>query len=195
MNYLAHIYLSYENDAIKIGNFISDFIRGNKYKHLPISIQKGILLHRKIDSFTDNHSVVKQSKRRLDKQYGHYTGVIIDILYDHFLAKNWKQFSNTSLMDYEKEFIELLVQNKAILPEKVLNIIPYLSQQHWISSYATIEGISKTLVGVNKRTNGVSKMNLAINDLQDNYMELEKDFFLFFNDLQQYVTTLKKEFV
>ena len=92
MNYLAHIYLSGEDDFVKIGNFIADGIKGRKYKLYPGKIQIGILLHRKIDWFSDNDDIFKKSKRRLDKKYGHYKGVIIDIFYDHFLAKNWKNF-------------------------------------------------------------------------------------------------------
>jgi len=191
MNYLAHIYLSYENDPIKIGNFIADFIKGNKYKHLPDLVQKGILLHRKIDSFTDAHPIIRKSKRRLHQRYGHYDGIIIDILMDYFLAKNWKDFSNIPLIEYEDNFITLLEKNTAILPEKVLHILPYLKQQKWLSSYASINGISKTLQGVNKRTKGVSKMDIAITDLKENYTDFETDFFSFFKELENYVHSLK----
>ena len=191
MNYLAHIYLSYENDQIKIGNFIADFIQGNKYKHLPKEIQKGILLHRKIDSFTDANKIVRLSKRRLHKRYGHYDGIIIDIFMDHFLAKNWKNYSEIPLHKYEEDFILLLENNKEILPKKVVQIIPFLKEQHWLSSYANLQGIEKTLIGVNKRTKGVSKMNEAINDLKENYTIFEQDFFRFFTELENYVNSLK----
>ncbi len=187
MNYLAHIYLSGNNDALKIGNFISDFIRGNKYKKYPKAIQKGILLHRKIDSFTDENSIVRKSKRRLHNRYKHYSGIIIDIIFDHFLAKNWQQFSDISLVDYENHFLELLEQNFEILPKKVQQIFPYMKEQKWLSSYATLEGIEKVLKGVNKRTNGKSKMDLAIIDLKNLYSYFEQDFALFFKELQAFV--------
>ncbi len=187
MNYLAHIYLSGDNDAVKIGNFISDFIRGNKYKEYPKAIQKGILLHRKIDSFTDENPIVRKSKRRLHNRYKHYSGIIIDIIFDHFLAKNWQQFSDISLVDYEKHFLELLEQNFEILPVKVQQIFPYMKEQKWLSSYATLEGIEKVLKGVNKRTKGKSKMNLAIKDLKILYADFEQDFTLFFKELQAFV--------
>ena len=192
MNYLAHIYLSYENDQIKIGNFIADFVKGNNYKNFPEDIQKGIKLHRLIDSFTDKHPVVRKSKRRLHERYKHYDGVIIDILMDHFLAKNWSFFSKQPLEKYESDFIEVLEKNISVLPKKVIRILPYLKSQKWLSSYATISGISKTLQGVNKRTKGISKMDLAITDLQEKYTDFEKDFFLFFTDLKKYVASLKE---
>jgi len=89
MNFLAHIYLSFDDDEITIGNFIADSIRGNKYKHLPERVQKGIFLHREIDTYTDAHSIVRKSTKRLHKNYSHYSGIIVDIFYDHYLAKNW----------------------------------------------------------------------------------------------------------
>ena len=92
MNFLAHIYVSGDNDLVKIGNFMADSIRGHSYDVYPMEIQKGILLHRSIDSFTDMHPIYRQSKHRLHEKYGHYSGVIMDIFYDHFLAKNWKTY-------------------------------------------------------------------------------------------------------
>ena len=90
MNFLAHIYLSGDDPELKIGNFIADAVKGKKYTTYPQKIQEGIILHRKIDSFTDAHPIVKKSASRLFSKYGHYNSVIVDILYDHFLAKNWK---------------------------------------------------------------------------------------------------------
>src|SRR5690606_39712177 len=87
MNFLAHIYLSFEDDGITIGNFIADSIRGNRYKHLPERIQQGIMLHRAIDTYTDKHPTVRQSTKRLHQNYSHYSGVIVDIFYDHFLDR------------------------------------------------------------------------------------------------------------
>ena len=108
MNFLAHIYLSGSNDNIAIGNFISDSIRGNKYKTFPKEIQKGILLHREIDTFTDAHPIFRQSTKRLHKNYSHYSGVIVDIFYDHYLAKNWSKYSDIPLEEYTIHFYEIL---------------------------------------------------------------------------------------
>jgi acyl carrier protein phosphodiesterase len=197
MNLLAHIYLSGNNDAFSIGNFIADFIRGNNYKHLPNDIQKGILLHRQIDSFTDKHPIVRKSKRRLHERYGHYDGVIIDILYDHFLAKNWFDYSKIPLKTYESNFISLLESYFEILPEKVQYILPYLKQQKWLSGYATLEGIEKSLIGVNKRTKNKAQMHLAIEDLKLYYTDFETDFNNFFKDLRifsnEIITQLTKQ--
>ncbi|HBS12730.1 MAG TPA: DUF479 domain-containing protein [Flavobacteriaceae bacterium] len=186
MNFLAHIYLSGENNQIKIGNFIADAIRGNNYKGYATTIQKGIFFHRKIDTFTDSHATVKISKRRLHERYRHYDGVIIDVLYDHFLAKNWASYSQLPLDEYAQEFYSLLNSNFDILPEKVQNFLPYMIKDDWLNNYRTIEGIEKVLIGLNKRTKNKSQMYLAIEDLKLHYTEFDNDFTTFFKDLQQF---------
>src|SRR5690606_7271733 len=116
MNFLAHIYLSGENPLIKVANFMADSIRGKKYLNYSSDIQKGILLHREIDTFTDAHPTVRKSTKKLHANYGHYSGVIVDIFYDHFLAKNWKDYSKIPLDVYVDEFYDLLGEHYEILP-------------------------------------------------------------------------------
>jgi len=182
MNFLAHLYLAQSPEG-QIGNFIADAIKGKKYEHLPLAIQKGIIHHRAIDTFTDTHEIVKRSKRRLHSRYGHFKGVIIDILYDHFLAKNWSKYADISLFDFSENSYQLLANNFDLLPEKTQYLLPYMREQNWLYSYRTIEGISKILWGMNKRTKGISQMDLAKEDLINNYSDFEKDFELFFKDL------------
>ncbi len=183
MNFLAHIYLSFGDDEITIGNFIADSIRGNKYKHLPDRIQKGILLHREIDTYTDAHPIVRVSSKRLHQNYSHYSRVIVDIFYDHFLAKNWKQYSDTPLEMFVEQFYDLLEDNMAVLPDGTKRMIPYMISDNWLLNYAQMEGISRVLSGMNRRTNNKSKMNYAIIDLEKHYDAFEVEFTAFFNEL------------
>ncbi|MGB5388281.1 ACP phosphodiesterase [Eudoraea sp.] len=183
MNFLAHIYLSFGDDEITIGNFIADSIRGNKYKHLPDRIQKGILLHREIDTYTDAHPITRLSSKRLHQNYSHYSRVIVDIFYDHFLAKNWRQYSDTPLDIYVDKFYDLLEDNITILPDGTKRMIPYMISDNWLLNYAKMEGISRVLKGMNRRTNNKSKMNFAILDLEENYEAFELEFTGFFNEL------------
>jgi len=183
MNFLAHIYLSFEDDEITIGNFIADSIRGNKFKHLPEKVQKGIKLHRNIDSFTDAHPTVRKSTRRLHKNYGHYSGIIVDIFYDHFLAKNWTLYSNVPLDIFVDNFYDLLEDNYEILPVGVHRMMPYMISDNWIFNYSKMDGIAKVLNGMNRRTKNKSKMNFAILDLEEHYDEFEKEFTSFFKEL------------
>ena len=188
MNFLAHLYLSENNTDIMIGNFIADHIKGNKFSHFPIDIQKGILLHREIDTFTDAHEIVRKSKRRLHERYRHYDGVIIDIFYDHFLAKNWSNYSAIPLNVYVNSVYKLLEKNLDILPEKTQQLFPYLVKYNWLYNYQFAQGIQEVLNGMNKRTQGKSKMNLASEDLLLHYQEFEDDFTLFFEDLRNFST-------
>ena len=183
MNYLAHIYLSGTNDLLKIGNFMADSIKGNSYNLFDQELRKGILLHRHIDSFTDAHPIYRKSKHRLHEKYGHYSGVIMDILYDHFLAKNWTSYSDESLEDYAANFYNLLQNNEAILTEKIKSIIPYMIEQNWLLSYASLTGIEKILYQMDYRTKHRVHMQEAMVELEAFYLEFEEEFFLFFDEL------------
>jgi len=183
MNFLAHIYLSGEDDFVKIGNFMADSIRGSHYLDYPNPIRKGILLHRHIDSFTDMHPIYRQSKHRLHEKYGHYSGVIMDILYDHFLAKNWSKYSDEKLEDYADNFYQLLQDNYDILTERIKGMMPYMIARNWFVSYATIAGLEMILFQMDYKTKHRANMQEAIVELQDFYTEFESEFFLFFEEL------------
>jgi acyl carrier protein phosphodiesterase len=183
MNFLAHIYLSFGDNDITIGNFIADSIRGNKYRHLPEKIQKGITLHRHIDTYTDTHKIPKISSKRLHDNYSHYSRVIVDIFYDHFLAKNWSTYSDIPLNAYVDDFYDLLEDNYTILPDGVKRMMPYMISDNWLYNYSKMEGIAKVLNGMNRRTKNKSKMNFAILDLEEHYTDFENEFTLFFEEL------------
>jgi len=167
-----------------IGNFIADGIPGNKFEHYSKEIKQGILLHREIDTFTDAHPIVRQSKRRLHTRYKHYKGVVIDIFYDHYLAKNWQLYSEIPLGTYVQSVYSLLQDNFDILPVKTQHLLPYMIKYDWLYNYQYKEGIKEVLTGMNRRTKGISQMNLAIEDLEQLDNEFEKDFMLFFEDLR-----------
>ncbi|WP_291867434.1 acyl carrier protein phosphodiesterase [Maribacter sp.] len=192
MNFLAHIYLSFGDNEITLGNFIADSIRGNKFHHLPEKVQQGIKLHRFIDTFTDTHTIPKISSKRLHKNYSHYSRVIVDIFYDHFLAKNWKKYSDTPLDIFVENFYDLLEDNYEILPDGVKRMMPYMISDNWIYNYSKMEGIDRVLNGMNRRTKNKSKMNFAILDLEEHYDKFEEEFTAFFEEL---ITFSKQKFV
>lgn len=184
MNFLAHIYLSGDNDFIKIGNFMADGIRGKQFENFPSAIQKGIILHRAIDTYTDAHPVFRESTKRLHERYHHYAGVIIDVFYDHFLAKNWKKYSNENLEEFIDNFYQSLHTNHDLISEKTKNLLPYMEKQNWLLSYQTVEGINEILTQMDRRTKNESKMRFASEELKMFYTEFEEEFTLFFEDLQ-----------
>lgn len=193
MNFLAHLYLSQNDTNIMIGNFIADHIRGNNYEGFSKEIQQGIFLHREIDTFTDAHEIVRKSKRRLHERYRHYDGVIIDIFYDYFLAKNWANYSAIPLNVYTDAINKLFLEISDELPVKSQNFIKYMIEYNILFNYNNKEGIAKVLNGMNARTKGKSQMNLAIEDLEILENELEKDFTLFFKDLIKHTNQKLKE--
>jgi acyl carrier protein phosphodiesterase len=193
MNFLAHIYLSGDNDLLKIGNFMADSIRGNHYLDYPEEIKKGILLHRYIDTFTDAHPIYRKSKHRLHEKYGHYSGVIMDIVYDHFLAKNWARYSEEKLEDYADSFYKLLQNNYEILTEKTQGMLPYMMGRNWLVSYASMAGLEMILFQMDHRTKNRVHMHEAIVEIQEFYTEFEEEFTLFFEELKQHCHEKLKE--
>jgi len=193
MNYLAHIYLSGSNTDVQIGNFIADFIRGHDYKTLPLDIQKGIQLHRFIDDYTDHHPVFKQSKKRLFLEFRHYSAVIIDMFYDHFLAKNFDKYSAVPLARFSQNFYKLLEQHQAILPNRVVGLIPVIKRYNWLYSYRDINELKSILKQMNNRTSYVTRLHESVNALRDDYALYEKEFVEFFEDIQAAVKLKKKE--
>ena len=183
MNFLAHIYLSGDNDLIKIGNFMADGIRGKHFESYPLEIQKGIILHRAIDTFTDANPIFRQSTKKLHENYHHYAGVIVDVFYDHFLAKNWTKYSDEKLDDFVERFYQSLEDNTAHLSERTKGMMPYMIKQNWLVSYQTIEGINQILTQMDYRTKNESKMRFATNELSEFYSEFETEFTDFFKEL------------
>ena len=165
---------------------MADGIKGNQYKKFPKKIQTGILLHRHIDTFTDAHPTVRLSTKRLHQNYGHYSGVIVDILYDHFLAKNWNNYSDVPLSIYVDKFYQSLETHFELLPARTQKMIPYMMADNWLLNYAHIEGIQRVLNGMNRRTKNVSGMDRATNELQQYYSEFEKEFISYFEKLRSF---------
>ena len=185
MNFLAHIYLSGENDLIKIGNFMADGIRGKQFAHFPEDVQKGILLHRFIDTYTDSHDIFRKSTKRLHDRYHHYAGVIVDIVYDHFLAKNWTNYSDEKLESFINRFYNSLHDNYDILTEKTQGLMPYMIERNWLLSYRTTEGIHQILTQMDRRSKNISKMQFAVEELREFYDDFEEEFTLFFEEIRK----------
>lgn len=186
MNFLAHLYLSGADEEIMVGNFIGDFVRGREiYERYAFRIALGIELHREIDEFTDSHAVVLESKIRLRPKYRHYAPVIVDMFYDHFLARNWASYNTQPLQDYAQHCYRVLQKFEPILPAQVKYLMPYMVEGNWLLNYAKPEGIHRALSGMARRTPYDSKMDEAINDLKAHYDDFENEFLRFFPDLEE----------
>ena len=186
MNFLAHIYLSGKSKEVLIGNFIGDAIKGNGYNKYPAEIKKGILLHRKIDSFTDNHEIVTLSKNKLREDYGKHAGIVIDIFYDHFLSINWHKYSQEDRNEFIQQSYKTLLSKSRILPSRVMKYLPFMVLFDWLGSYNQIESIKIVLDGMAKRTSLPNMSDNAIQILKKHYHVFDNEFNTFFPELIDY---------
>lgn len=193
MNFLAHLYLSGSNEKVMIGNFIGDFVKGKDYRErFEPDVAVGVELHRVIDEFTDNHPVVTRSKQRLRPKYRHYSPVVVDMFYDHFLAANWNAYHASPLPVFARNVYQMLDQHKVILPEEVRRMLPYMVRGNWLVGYAAKEGIHRALSGMAARTSFPSRMNEAVGELDRYYTDFKNEFKLFFPDIERHCEAFLK---
>ncbi len=187
MNFLAHLYLSGNSDMIMIGNFIGDYVKGKSYEKYSDEIKYGILLHRKIDAFTDSNPIVRISKSYFAEKYHKYAGIITDIVYDHFLSAQWDEFAKISLRDFIYDAYETLLFNYNLLPIRVKQFVPYFVIYNWLESCSTIDGLKMVFNRMSDKTSLPKETSYAINELKINYLKLKKEFNEFFPLLVDYV--------
>ena len=180
MNYLAHAYLSFDHPEILVGNMISDYVKGKKKFDYPESIQAGILLHREIDRFTDEHSATRKIKEIFRPAYRLYCGAIIDVLFDHFLANDENEFTEKKLDDFTSHTYHILSHHTDMFPEKFRNLFPYMKNQNWLYNYRYRWGIEKSLGGLVRRSMYMKESDTAYRLFNEHYLLIEtayRDFF------------------
>jgi acyl carrier protein phosphodiesterase len=192
MNFLAHLYLSGNDTELIIGNFIADFVKGRAIDNFSPGIKAGIKLHRHIDMFTDSHPLIEKGKTTLRPQFRKYSGVVMDIFGDHFLAQRWPDYSTVPLAEYTERMYILLQNHQHILPERSLLTLQYMSKQNWLFNYQFIEGVKRALTGLSNRTYFESSMEIAHLELERNYFFYQTIFDEFLPDLIRFVDRDKK---
>jgi acyl carrier protein phosphodiesterase len=187
MNFLAHLFLSGNNEEIRLGNFIGDYVKGSDYNKYSGDVRSGIILHRKIDNFTDNHPIVRYHKSLFYNKYHKHSGVVTDILYDHFLSTQWNRFSDVSLDEYLDNIYTWISDNVESFPLDMQKIIPSLIKNQWLRAYITLEGLESVLIGMSKGTTLPSEQDFALYVIRKHYQELRMDFLHYFDELISYV--------
>ena len=187
MNFLAHVFLSGNDKQIQVGNFIGDHIKGTAYKKYHPHIAKGMLLHRAIDDFTDRHPKVSEAKQPLQPSFRLYSGIFVDMFYDHFLASQWQQFSPIPLKRFTRRFYRAMVWHFRILPLSVKGFLPHLIASNRLSTYQTVEGLQHSLEIMEQHTSIPHKSKEAIAILHSNYEWYKDNFNEFFPQLQLFV--------
>jgi acyl carrier protein phosphodiesterase len=183
MNFLAHIYLSGNDENLMLGNFIADMVKGRQIEKYKPEVVKGITLHRKIDEYTDSHPFVSRSKDRIRDKYRHYSGVVVDMFYDHFLASNWETYSKEPIDRFVQGAYNVLLKNYIMLPKRAKFILPIMIGSNWLVNYADLRSLKRHMEGLARRTPYNSGMENAVEDLILHYDEFEKDFSDFFPEL------------
>lgn len=188
MNYLAHLYLSGIDEQTMVGNFIGDYVKGSDWEKYPEKIKNGILMHRQIDSFTDSHQKFREAKEPFKIEYGLYSGIIIDFVYDHFLASNWNEYSDYSLKTFAKFSHAVLMKNFIHLPLRVQGFLPFLIKNKRLESYASTSGIIEALQIMSNYSSLPAKSDFVLHTLENNYAFFEDNFKAFMSDLINFIT-------
>jgi acyl carrier protein phosphodiesterase len=183
MNFLAHLFLSGPQSELMAGNFLADSVRTGMMPNFSPGIQKGILLHRAIDSYTDHHAVVELSKERLRPRYHKYASVIVDVFYDHFLAIHFDQYSSVPLDQYAQSAYTFLAGYRAIFPDQALRFYDYMTKYDILTAYAEIDGITRVMKGMAHRARFESGMQTCTEELREHYEAFGNEFDVFFPEL------------
>jgi len=181
MNFLAHLYLSRDDEELMVGNILADFSKGVLNKNLNGNITRGIEIHRKIDHFTDTHPIVQQTKHRLQPGFNHYSPVVADVFYDHFLARQWEQFSSERLNDFANKAYVALKKHRLLFPLRFQHALVYGRFRKLLISYASVDGIDKAFNRISARTHFESNLEKASSELKRNYASYQSDFFSLFS--------------
>ncbi|MBS1660259.1 MAG: DUF479 domain-containing protein [Bacteroidetes bacterium] len=188
MNYLAHAYLSFGIPEITVGNLISDFVKGKKKFDYPARIQQGITVHRAIDEYTDTHALTRRAKLVFSEAYGLYSGAIVDVVYDHFLANDTTIFAGpVQLKAFAQKVYTQLSDGQAFLPERFARMFHYMRTQDWLSNYRYMEGIYNSLAGLARRAAYMKDSEQACRLFDRNYTELQACYTEFFPGLKDFV--------
>ena len=197
MNFLAHFLLSADDDELRLGNLLGDVVKGRveRFVHPGTSerMRTGIRLHRSIDSFSDRHAVVRRSKRRIAARYGRLSGVIVDVYYDHVLAREWSAHGRGELHRFAADVYRTLHENLTRLPVDVHPLVHAMTRGNWLAGYARVEGIEGALRGMARRVPVAASIGTAAEELVEHYPAFADDFAEFFPELRAHCETFLAE--
>jgi acyl carrier protein phosphodiesterase len=187
MNFLAHLYLSGSDVDIRLGNFIGDYVKGRSFSKYPEKVQKGIILHRAIDSFTDKHESTHECVKILRPVYGRYASVVVDVVYDHILANEWKKYSKYDLKAFTRSFYFQMIRKYNLLPDTVRKFLPFMMHSNRLYSYRTLDGFSRSIEIMSSVTSLPNKTEFAVESVKQNYDQFSLHFNKFFPEMKVFV--------
>lgn len=152
MNFLAHAFLAGDDPALIVGGVVGDWIKGSLPGTLPEDLARGVALHRAIDHFAESHPAFKRSRARVSAGRRRYAGVLVDVFYDHLLARDWAAIHHQQpLQEYCRAVYALIRERMDELPAAGHPALMMMAQQDWLSSYAQIEGVADILARMSRR--------------------------------------------
>lgn len=191
MNYLAHLFLSGRTAEALVGGLLGDFVKGAIGDQHDARVRKGILLHRKIDRYTDDHEVVVASRRLVSKERRRFAGIMVDVFYDHFLARHWSRYAAVPLEEFTREAYAILLQHHHDFPQRLQHIVPRMVHDDWLGSYRELWRVGAALDGISRRLRRSNTLTGGLGELEANYVRFEEHFLAFFPELMLHVGRCK----
>ncbi|MCV4281386.1 acyl carrier protein phosphodiesterase [Pseudomonas capsici] len=185
MNYLAHLHLGGQRPAQLLGSLYGDFVKGPLPGRFPAELEASIRLHRSIDSFTDNHPLIKDAMARFPAQRRRYAGIMLDVFFDHCLARDWHRYADIPLESFTRKVYGALAAERQ-LPERLALIAPRMAAQDWLGSYREFDVLEQVLGGISRRLSRPDGLAGAMQELQALYQPLSADFAEFYPLLQDF---------
>lgn len=174
MNFLAHLHLAYLANSSPLGNLFADFVKGDPYKRYSASIADGVMLHRRVDKLTDTLPAVKYARQFFSTEHQRIAPITLDVVWDHFLAKNWLQFEPTMPLTQFNHWAETQIQpNIDDTPKEFQSLNYYLWQDKWLENYANLQFIGNVLNGMARRRPKLVQLATSFDDVVTHYDTLE----------------------
>lgn len=186
MNHLAHALLAGDDDALRLGGMLGDFVRGAPEAEWPADVAAGIRLHRAIDAYTDSHPQVLAAKARLAPPYRRYAGILLDVWFDHLLARDFDRWSAQSLDDFSGDLRRLLRAHEAALPPGLARFLRYMQAHGLPAGYARPDVVAQALAGIGQRLRRDNPLAEALPVLQAQERVLGEHFEVFFPELREF---------
>ncbi|TXH94374.1 MAG: DUF479 domain-containing protein [Pseudomonas sp.] len=188
MNYLAHLHLGGDAPQQLLGSLYGDFVKGPLAGHFPAGIEAAIRLHRCIDAFTDRHALTLQARLRFASEYRRTSGILVDLFFDHCLARDWDNFASEPLSQFTGRVYRTLAAQEH-LPPRLAVIAPRMAAQDWLGSYRDFSVLEQVLQGMSRRLSRPQLLTGALGELERLYEPLGEDFRAFYPQLQAFAAS------
>jgi len=193
MNFLGHLYFSYDNLDLMHANLFGDFVKGSYQQKYAPQVCAGIRLHRMIDSYIGQHISVRQLSATLSTSLPKVSAVAIDIYFDHFLALHWSDFHKKNINEFLTEFYAHPIVSSDYPNSRFLTIIQHIKQEKWLSGNADLSTIDRICRSVSGRLSFPNALTKAGDVLRVHYRQIEEVFFAYMADAIPYFNTLPHE--